>query len=73
MFYRIKYYLSWWAYSFPIAAATIASLLMYHRTEIPFFKGLSYLMLVLLCMIIAVLIIKTIHAIMRKEICIEDI
>lgn len=42
LFRKIKFYLSWWAYSFPIAAITIASILMFHETNIEFFKYLSW-------------------------------
>ena len=36
MFWKIKFYLSWWAYSFPISAVTIASIVMFHETGIYF-------------------------------------
>ena len=55
MFSKIKFYLSWWAYSFPMAALTIATLLMYHQTEFLFFKILSFVFLGILSLIIIVL------------------
>jgi len=36
MLSRIKYYLSWWAYTFPMAALTIATILMYHQNGLVF-------------------------------------
>jgi tellurite resistance protein len=72
MFSRIRFYLSWWAYSFPMAAITIATMLMYHMTEFVFFKIVSYILLALLSIIIFFLIIKTIQALRSNEICIEE-
>jgi len=72
MFKKIKYYLSWWAYSFPIAAITIASILMFHETGIDVFKYLSLLLFGMLNLIIVILLVKTGVAISKKEICIEE-
>jgi tellurite resistance protein len=72
MFSKIKFYLSWWAYSFPMAAMTVATILMYHETNFLFFKYLSFFLLVVLSIIIVYLTYKTIRAISNKEICIDD-
>jgi tellurite resistance protein len=72
MFRGIQFFLSWWAYSFPTAALTIASMLMYRHTGLGFFEGLSWLMLALLAGIIALLLFRTIQAAVRGEICVED-
>lgn len=72
LFKKIKFYLSWWAYSFPIAAITIASILMFYETNIEMFKYLSWLFFVILNIIIIVLLVKTTIAISKKEICIEE-
>lgn len=72
MFRRIRFFLSWWAYSFPIAAMTISSILMFHQTETIFFKYLSYFMFAILTAIILLLLAKTAAAISRREICVEE-
>ena len=72
IFKKIKFYLSWWAYSFPIAAITIASILMFHETDISSFKYISLAFFGILNLIIILLIIKTSIAILKKEICIEE-
>ena len=72
IFYRIKFYLSWWAYSFPISSLAIASILMYHKTGEPMFESVAYIYILILCTIIAVLIIKTLAAVSREEICNEE-
>lgn len=68
-FARLKFFLSWWAYSFPLAALTIATLLMFHATGVGFFKNVSWLLLGLLCAVIALLLALTARAIARNEIC----
>jgi tellurite resistance protein len=72
MFTKIKFYLSWWAYSFPVAALTIGTILMYHESKLLFFKGLALAIFVLLNAIMIVLVIKTAIAIKNKKICIEE-
>lgn len=73
LFKNIKnYYLSWWAYSFPLAAITIASVLMFHKTGYLFFKFISLLLFIVLTFVIFLLIYKTIIAIINNKICIEE-
>lgn len=72
LFYKIKFYLSWWAYSFPIAAITIATILMFHETRVILFKYISLTLFTLLCLVISVLLIKTTISIFKREICIEE-
>lgn len=71
-FARLKFFLSWWAYSFPMAAITLATLLMLERLGLPFFRGLSITLLALLSVIILTLVARTLLAVTRKEICIEE-
>jgi len=68
-FMRLKFFLSWWAYSFPLAALTIATILMFRATGVAFFKDVSWLLLALLCAVIALLLALTARAIARNEIC----
>ena len=72
LFKKIKFYLSWWAYSFPIAAITIATILMFHETNILMFKYLSWILFSMLNAIIILLLAKTTIAISKKEICVEE-
>jgi tellurite resistance protein len=66
---RLPFALSWWAYSFPLAALTTATAVYAHAIgsyaqTIAFF-GLY----ILLCLVIAILAVKTFGAIRRGEIC----
>ncbi len=70
-FARLPFFLSWWAYSFPSAAMTIATFIMAEKTGAPFFQVLSLVMLALLSLLIVLLAVKTIQAIMARKICVE--
>jgi tellurite resistance protein len=72
MLFRIKYYLSWWAYTFPLAALSIASMLIYHQGGLVFFKYLALGLLILVSAVIIVLTLMTIAAMKNKTICVED-
>ncbi|MFW6283044.1 MAG: SLAC1 anion channel family protein [Minisyncoccales bacterium] len=71
-FSNINFYLSWWAYSFPIAAITIASFLMYHTTGFYIIQWITMVLFVFLSLLILVLLIRTIYAIIKMHICIEE-
>jgi len=71
-FFRLEFFLSWWAYSFPMAAMTIATFVMYEQLQLVFFKWLGVALLGLLTALIAVLIGKTARAVRRRAICIEE-
>ena len=71
-FLRCKFFLSWWAYSFPVAALTIATLLMAKESSAPFYVWLATGMLVALTVLIVTLLILTVKAIVEKTICTEE-
>jgi tellurite resistance protein len=71
-FYGIKFFLSWWAYSFPLAAITMASMLMFSKTGMNFYQFLSWFFLAVLGIVIAMLTIKTLKAVANREICVEE-
>ncbi len=69
IFYKIKFYLSWWAYSFPVSAITIATILMFHKTHLNALKYTAFGLFSILSILIIILIFKTIIAIINKKIC----
>ena len=71
-FLRLRFALSTWAYSFPLAAMTVASTVMLEHTGMRLFYLLSTTLLMLLVVIIALLLVRTISAIRRDEICVPD-
>jgi len=70
-FVRLKFFMSWWAYSFPMAAITIATLIMAKETGLAFYTGLAAVLLGILTLIITGLLIRTGMAVVRHEICVE--
>jgi len=62
-FRKIQFYMSWWAYSFPLAAATLASQEMYRQTGHGGIELLSYLLLILCTGVISLLLLRTFKAV----------
>ncbi|PLY15990.1 MAG: C4-dicarboxylate ABC transporter [Sedimenticola sp.] len=71
-FVKIQFFLSWWAYSFPLAAITIATLVMYSSNGIPAFAALSWVLLSLVSLVVVMLLYKTAKAISIKGICLPE-
>ncbi|UJF24158.1 SLAC1 anion channel family protein [Suttonella sp. R2A3] len=69
---KVRFYLSWWAYSFPMAAITLASLQMSHATNLLFYRNLALVLYGILGVLIVLLSVRTLIAIYHKEICIEE-
>lgn len=69
-FRRIPFFLSWWAYSFPIAALTIATFLMARHTGSVSYVWTGFGFLGLLSLLVALLLWLTVRAVMRREICV---
>ncbi|MFW5680182.1 MAG: SLAC1 anion channel family protein [Pseudomonadota bacterium] len=59
---RLAFALSWWAYSFPIAALTVATLVMAERLESGVFMGLGLLLYALLAAVVVGLAWRTLKA-----------
>jgi tellurite resistance protein len=71
-FARLPFFLSWWAYSFPLAAMTIATMLFYARSGYVFLGGLSYVLLTLLSAVLLMLVMRTTLGVWRREICVAE-
>jgi len=68
-FFRTPFFLSAWAYSFPLAAITIATFVMREKLGGPFFEALSLLLLTVLSLVLAALTVRTFIGVRRGEIC----
>lgn len=71
-FLRARFHLSAWAFSFPLAAVTIASFAMAQRTGAWGYAVLGLLLLSVASVVIAGLVVRTFVAIARREICVEE-
>ena len=71
-FINIKFFISWWAFTFPMAAITLATVLMYELTHKGFYAILSYILMVITSVIIVLVARQTIIHMNKKEICIME-
>ncbi|MET0052654.1 MAG: SLAC1 anion channel family protein [Candidatus Thiodiazotropha sp.] len=71
-FSRLQFFLSWWAYSFPLAAITIATLLMFEKTSNPGFAALGWVLLTVLSLVVTYLFYRTMRAVGGKKICMPE-
>jgi len=69
-FLKLGFFLSWWAYSFPLAAISIASLLMFEQSGQDLYRYLGVGLLTLLTGIVAFLLARTAVAVRRHGICV---
>jgi tellurite resistance protein len=71
-FTRLRFYLSWWAYSFPLAAISIASMAMLEQTGNRLFGYLGFGLLTMLTGIVLLLLASTALAVRERGICIPE-
>lgn len=69
MFRSAQFFISWWAYSFPIAALTVATVLMTSYSDARWVWGLSWGLVGLLTIVVAALTVLTCRAACHREIC----
>jgi len=69
-FARLGFFLSWWAYSFPLAAISIASMLMYEQTGALFYAWVGGGLLAILTAVVALLLYRTAKAVRGHRICV---
>jgi tellurite resistance protein len=68
-FFRLPFFVSAWAYSFPLAALTIATLRFAELSHAAFFSTLGIALLALTSGVIALLLVRTLQAVAREQIC----
>ena len=71
-FINIKFFISWWAFTFPMAAITLATILMYDLTHKNFYGILAYVLMTITTVIIILVARQTIIHMTKKEICIME-
>lgn len=72
-FVRLHYYISWWAYSFPLAAITIATLIMFELTGLVAFAVIGWTLLTLVTLVVIFLLYRTALAIGGRSICVPHL
>jgi len=71
-FARLPFFLSWWAYSFPLAAMSIASMVMAQISGQAFYGYIGLGLLFTLSALVLLLFIKTLYAAQHGKICVAD-
>jgi len=68
-FLRLPFFISSWAYSFPLASVTIATLIMAGKVGSTFFSALGMILLSTLTLVLTLLVARTFMALVSGEIC----
>jgi len=71
-FYAVPYFVSWWAYTFPLDAITIATTVMYKLTGNIFYKYLAGFFLLTAVLVVAHVLFYTIVNVVRRKICVPE-
>ena len=71
-FMKVAFALPWWAYTFPVAALTIATSVMLEKVGGSFFAALFPVLLTLLVLLVSVVSVRTVLAMLRGQICVPE-
>ena len=71
-FAKVPFFISWWAYTFPLDAVTLSTVLMYELTHFVFFKVLAGIFMGFTVLIILFVLIKTVQAVSRGQLCVPE-
>ncbi len=71
-FKKLKFFISWWALTFPLMAITIASVVAYQISHQTIYKYLSFILFAFAIFTIAFVMWKTIGKIRKGEICVNE-
>jgi tellurite resistance protein len=71
-FMKLSFALPWWAYTFPVAALTIATSVMSEKVGGDFFAVLFPLLLSALVLLVSVISVRTVIAMLRGQVCVPE-
>jgi tellurite resistance protein len=71
-FLNLKFFISWWAFTFPLAAVTIASMVAFKVTNSATYEYFSYLFLFITTIVVLIVAYQTIKHMLKKEICVLE-
>jgi tellurite resistance protein len=71
-FLNLNFFISWWAFTFPLTAVTIASMLAYKITNIVAYKYFGYVFMIIVTLVIFFVAVRTVQNMFRSKICIEE-
>jgi tellurite resistance protein len=71
-FLGLKYFISWWAFIFPLAAMSIAAMIVSHKAHDIFSYYFAYIMIGITSLMTLIVLYQTIVHMFKKEICIQE-
>lgn len=71
-FHKLKFFISWWAFTFPLMAVTLASVVAYQVSAINIYKYLSFIFFAIAAFTVLFVTYKTIGKIREGEICVNE-
>jgi len=71
-FYKIQFFISWWAFTFPLMAITIASVVAYQISAQSAYKYFAFVMFTIAILFISYVTYKTIGKVKAGEICVNE-
>jgi len=71
-FKKLEFFISWWAFTFPLTAITVASVVAYQISHQEIYKYLSFILFAMTSITILIVSWKTIGKIKKGEICIKE-
>lgn len=71
-FKDVPFFLSWWGYTFPMAAFTLSIVMMYKASQLVVFKQAAFVMTLITTMLIVVVFIKTVIAAIQGKVCVPE-
>ena len=67
-FLKVRYSVSWWAYTFPLCTATVASILAYRTTETAEFAWISTALLIISSLAVLIVFVNTLAGLKQRTI-----
>ena len=71
-FHKISFYISWWAFTFPLAALTIATIVAFQITRYNFYRYTAWGTMLLTAIIITIVTGLTVQHISHHKLCIKE-
>jgi tellurite resistance protein len=71
-FRKLKFFISWWAFTFPLDAITLASVVAYQVTHQILYKYLAFIMFTVALITIGFVTWMTLKKIRQGEICVNE-
>ncbi len=71
-FKEVPFFLSWWGYTFPLCAFTLSIVMMFKASGLIIFKQATFVMTIITTLIILLVLIKTLIAASRGEVCVPE-